>query len=79
MQARLKQILGLEWAMNGLGKPIRKKILSKKLKKKTVKIKVKLPQVNKKKPLARKRISVQTPFYHSNLKLEQKNFTPQNH
>ena len=44
---------------------------------KTVKIKVKLPHVNKK-PLAIKRIFVQTPFSHSNLKLERKNFTPQN-
>ena len=44
---------------------------------KTKKIKVKLPQVNKK-PLARNRIFVQTPFSHSTLKLEQKNFTPQN-
>ena len=40
-------------------------------------IKVKLPHV--KRTLARKRIFVQTPFYHSNLKLEQKIFTPQNH
>ena len=39
---------------------------------KTVKIKVKLPPVNKK-PLARKRIFVQTPFSHSNLNLGQKN------
>ena len=31
---------------------------------KTVKVKVKLPNVNKK-PLARKRIFVQTPFAHS--------------
>ena len=38
---------------------------------KTVKIKVKLPHVNKK-PLARKRIFVQTPFSHSTLNLEQK-------
>ena len=45
---------------------------------KTVKIKVKLPHVNKK-PLARKRIFIQTPFSHSTLKLEQKIFTPQNH
>ena len=45
---------------------------------KTVKIKVKLPHV-KKKPLARKLIFVQTPFSHSNLKLERKNFSPQNH
>ena len=44
----------------------------------TVKIKVKLPHVNKK-PLARKRIFNQTPFSHSALNLERKNFTPQNH
>ena len=37
---------------------------------KTVKIKVKLPHVNKK-PVARKRIFVQTPFSHSSLNLEQ--------
>ena len=43
----------------------------------TVKIKVKLPHVNKKQ-LARKRIFVQIPFSHSTLKLERKNFTPQN-
>ena len=41
--------------------------------KKTVKIKVKLPHVNKK-PLARKRIFVQTPFSHSTLNLERKKF-----
>ena len=64
--------------MNGLGKPFRKKIHSEKIEKKTVKIKVKLPHVNKK-PLAKKRIFVQTPFSHSTLNLEQKNFTPQNH
>ena len=45
---------------------------------KTVKIRVKLPHVNKK-LLARKPIFVQTPFSHSTLNLEQKNFTPQNH
>ena len=38
---------------------------------KTVKIKVKLPHVNRK-PLARKRIFVQTPFSHSTLNLERK-------
>ena len=38
---------------------------------KTVKIRVKLPHVNKK-PLPRNRIFVQTPFYHSTLKLERK-------
>ena len=42
-----------------------------KIKKKTVKTKVKLPHVNKK-PLARERIFVQTPFSHSTLNLEQK-------
>ena len=45
---------------------------------KTVKNKLKLPHVNKK-PLARKRIFVQTPFSHSTLNLERENFTPQNH
>ena len=46
-------------------------------KSKTVKIRVKLPHV--KKPLPRNRIFVQTPFPHSNLKLERTKFTPQNH
>ena len=45
---------------------------------KTVKIKVKLPHVNKK-PVPRNRIFVQTPLSHSTLKLERKNFTPQKH
>ena len=45
---------------------------------KTVKIKVKLPHVNKK-PLKGNRIFVQTQFSHSTLKLERKRFTPQNH
>ena len=40
---------------------------------KTVKIKVKLPHVNKK-PLPIKRIFVQTPYSHSTLKLERKKF-----
>ena len=56
--------------MNGLGKPIRKKS-DPKNRKKTVKIKVKLPHVNKK-PLSRNRIFVQTPLSHSTLNLEQK-------
>ena len=47
------------------------KIRSKKIEK-TVKIKVKLPHVNKKKSLTRKQIFVQTPFSHSTLKLESK-------
>ena len=62
--------------MNGLGKPFRKNPIQKI--EKTVKIKVKLPHVNKK-PLARKRIFVQTPFSHSTLNLKRKNFTLQNH
>ena len=66
--------ISYEW----IGKTIKKKIRSNKLKKKTVKIKVKLLHVNKK-PLARKRIFVQTPFSHSTFKLERKNLTPQNH
>ena len=45
---------------------------------KTVKIKVKLPHVNKE-PLARKPIFVQPPFSHFTLELERKNFKPQNH
>ena len=62
--------------MNGLENHLEKNPIQKT--EKTVKIKVKLPHVNKK-PLARKRNFVQTPFSHSNLNLEQKNFTPQNH
>ena len=62
--------------MNGLGKPFKKNPIQKI--EKTAKIKVKLPHVNKK-PIARKRIFVQTPFPHSTLNLERKNFTPQNH
>ena len=67
---------GLEWAINELGKAFRKKPDPKN--RKTVKINVKLPHVNKK-LLARKRNFVQTPFSHSTLKLEQKKSTPQNH
>ena len=62
--------------MNGFEKPFRKKPIQKI--EKTVKIKVKLPHVNKK-PLPIKRIFVQTTYSHSSLKLERKNFTPQNH
>ena len=53
------------------------KIRSKKIDKKTVKIKVELPHVNKK-PLARKVISVQTTFSHY-FKIRAKNFKPQKH
>ena len=56
------------------GKPFRKKIQSKKMKKKTVKNKVRLSHANKK-PLARKRIFVQTPFPHSSSKLDQNHNT----
>ena len=59
--------MSCEW----IGKTIQKKIRSKKSKK-TVKIRVKLPHVNKK-PLPINRIFVQTPFSHAALKLEQKN------
>ena len=52
-----------EW----IGKTIKKESDPKK--EKTVKTKVKLPHVNKK-SLARKQISVLTPFSHSTLKLE---------
>ena len=48
--------------MNGLGKPFRKESHQKI--EKTVKIKVKLPHVNKK-PQARKQIFLQTPFSHA--------------
>ena len=57
--------MNYEW----IGKPLRKK--SDQKIEKTVKIKVKLPHVNKK-PLARKPIFVQTLFSHSTLKLERK-------
>ena len=69
--------LDIERTMSGLGKPFRKKIRSKKIEK-TVKIRVKLPHVNKK-PIARQRIFVQTPCSRSTLKSERKKFTPQNH
>ena len=59
----------MDWE-NHLNNPIQKN--------EGVKIKVKLPHVNKK-PLARNRIFVQTPFSHFTLNLEQKNFTPQNY
>ena len=61
---KIRHRMNLKW----IGKPFRKKIRSQKLRK-TVKIEVKLPHVNKK-PLARKRIFVQTPFSHTNLKLD---------
>ena len=68
--------LGLTSTMNTLGKPYEKYQI--KNRKKTVNINVKMPHVNKRSP-AIKRIFVQTPFSHSTLKLERKNFTSQNH
>ena len=62
-----------DWIGNTIQKTIRWKI-----KKKTAKINVKMPQVNKK-TTSEKTIFVQTPFWHSTLNLEQKKFTPQNH
>ena len=47
--------------------------------KKTVKIKVKLPYVNKKTTSEKTNICVQTSCSDSTIKLERKNFTPQNH
>ena len=55
--------------MNGLGKPFRKKTDNRK----TVKIIVKMQDVNKK-PLARKQISVQTPVFSLNYKIRAKKF-----
>ena len=63
--------LWMDWENNLEKNPIQKI-------EKTVKIRVKLPHVNKKQP-ARKRFVVQTPFSHSTLKLERKKFTPKNH
>ena len=65
----LNRKLDLERIMNGLVKPLKKNPIQKN--EKTVKINVKLPHVNKK-PLARKRIFVQTQFSHSALNLERK-------
>ena len=64
--------MNYEW----IGKTIEKHQIQKI--EKTRIIKLKSPHVNKK-PLARKRISVQTAFSHSTSKIEQKNSTPQNH
>ena len=58
----------LEWSVNGLKKNHLEKNPIQKIEK-TVKIRVKLPHVNKK-PLPRNQIFVQTPFSHSTLKLE---------
>ena len=69
----LNRKLDLERTRSELGKPFLK--INRQKIEKTVKIKVKLPHVNKK-PLARKRIFVKTLFSHSTLKLERNNFTP---
>ena len=74
-----KRKLDQERTKNGFGKPFRKKIRSKKSKKKTEKNQSEIAACEQKKPLARKRIFVQTPFSHSTLNLERKNFTPRNH
>ena len=63
----------MDWKNNLEKNPIQK--IEKGVK---IKEKLKLPHVNKK-PLARKRIFVQTSYSHSNLKIEWKNFTTQNH
>ena len=62
--------------MNGLEKPLRKKSDPKN--RKNSKNQSEIAACEQKR-LARKRIFVQTPFSHSTLNLEQKNFTPQNH
>ena len=54
--------MNYEW----IGKTIKKKSYPKYFFKNLVQIKVKLPHVNKK-PLSRKRIFVQTPFFHSKI------------
>ena len=61
--------------MNGLEKPFRKKSDPKNRKN----TKNQSENAACDKPLARKRIFVQTPFSHSTLNLERKNFTPQDH
>ena len=62
--------------MNGLGKQFRKKFYPKNWK--NIKNQSEIAACEQK-PLARKRIFVQTPLSHSILKLEQKIFTPQNY
>ena len=58
--------------MNGLEKPFRKKSDPKNRKNSKNQSEI---AACEQKPLARKRIFVQTPFSHSTLNLEQKNFT----
>ena len=61
--------LGLKWTMNGLRKPFRKNLIQKVEKQQKSQWNCRMW----KKPQARKRIFVQTPFSHSTLKLERKN------
>ena len=75
IQIKTRSRMSCGWI--GIGKPFRKKSGPKETKR-TVKIRVKLPHVNKN-ALPRNRIFVQTPFSYSTLKLERKRFTPQNH
>ena len=62
--------------MNGIEKPLKK---SDPKNRKNNKNQSELAACEQKKPLSRKRIFVQTPFSHSILNLERKNFMPQNH
>ena len=62
--------------MNALRKPFRKKPIQK-IEKRNSKNQSEIAAFGQK-PAARKRIFVHTPFSHSILKLERKNFTPQN-
>ena len=62
--------------MNGLGNHLENRI--QKIEKKTIKNRSEIAACEQK-PLPRKRIFVQTPYSPSTLKLERKNFKPQNH
>ena len=62
--------LGLERAMNELGKPFRKKKSDPKNRKNS-KNQSKIATFERKKPLERKQIFVRTPFSHSTYKFEQ--------
>ena len=64
--------------MNGLGKPFRKKSDPKNRINSKNQREIAACEQENKKSLARKRTFVQTPFSHSTLNLERKNFTPQN-
>ena len=67
--------LGLEWTMNGMGKPFKKiNLLNRKNSKNQKEI-----AACEQKTTSEKAIFVQTPFSHSTLKLERKNFTAEKH